>query len=56
MEATAPTGTRADGMPGQIVTRGLLVDVPAVRGVDAWHHTVYAVATGIAYEMLDRRR
>jgi len=24
--------------------------------IDAWHHTVYAVATGIAYELIDGRR
>lgn len=23
--------------------------------IDAWHHLVYAVATGLAYEVLDRR-
>lgn len=24
--------------------------------IDAWHHTVYAIATGIVYELLDGRR
>jgi len=24
--------------------------------IDAWHHTVYAIATGIAYELLDGQR
>jgi hypothetical protein len=24
--------------------------------IDAWHHLVYMVTTGIAYELLDRRR
>ena len=24
--------------------------------IDAWHHLVYGVATGVAYELLDGRR
>jgi hypothetical protein len=24
--------------------------------IDAWHHIVYAVVTGIGYELLDERR
>ena len=29
---------------------------PREIAIDAFHHTVYAVATGIAYELLGHRR
>ncbi len=45
----------------QVMLPALDVSLPATEwgaeeiAVDAWHHGVYAVATGLAYDWLDRR-
>ncbi len=58
--ATAAHGAAIWGS-AQVMLPALEIAPPAVFwpkeeiAIDAWHHTVYAVATGIAYGLLDRR-
>ncbi len=61
--AAATAGHYAAVWGGAAVTLPALEVAPPITtwgrkevAIDAWHHLVYAVATGLAYEALDRRR
>jgi hypothetical protein len=59
--ATAAHGAAIWGS-AQVMLPALEIAPPAVFwpkeeiAIDAWHHAVYAVATGVAYELLDGTR
>jgi hypothetical protein len=59
--ATAAHGAAVWGS-AQVMLPALEIAPPAVFwpkeeiAIDAWHHAVYAVATGVAYELLDATR
>jgi hypothetical protein len=57
-KATAAHGAAVWGsaqvtLPALEVAPPVIFWPPEEIAIDAWHHTVYAVATGLVYEMLD---
>jgi hypothetical protein len=57
-KATAAHGAAVWGsaqvtLPALEVAPPVIFWPPEEIAIDAWHHTVYAVATGLAYELLD---
>lgn len=59
----ATAGHYAAVWGGAAVTLPMLDVAPPITlwgrrevAIDAWHHAVYAVAAGVAYDLLDRRR
>ena len=55
--AAAVWGTAQVALPALDIAPPALFWAPREIAIDAFHHTVYAITTGIAYELLsDRRR
>ena len=54
--AAAVWGSAQVALPALEVAPPVIFWAPREIAIDAFHHTVYAIATGIAYELLSDRR